>query len=76
MLFTVDANGSPLGIAATPTPEAAISLVRALHRVQASAVTEVRDTSSILARPASVSEAGVFERSALCGEVRLAAILF
>jgi hypothetical protein len=75
MLFTVDADGSPLGVAATATPEAAISLVRALHRAQESTVCELSGASSILARPASRSERGIFERSALSGEVRLAAIL-
>jgi hypothetical protein len=78
MLFTVDADGSPLGIAATQTPEAAVDLVRRLCRAQelaAEGEIGIRRSFRLSARASTISEEGMFRRSAMSGCVRLAGIL-
>jgi len=78
MLFTVDADGSPLGVALTQTPEAAMDLVRRLCRAQELAAEGdfgIRRVFKLSARAASESEERMFRRSAMSGCVRLAGIL-
>jgi hypothetical protein len=78
-LFTVDADGLPLGIAATPTAIAAIDLVRVLCRAQELAMIgeerAVQRRFALSARPSSEAEEGLFQKSAMSGGVRLAGIL-
>ena len=77
-LFTVDADGSPLGMAATPTAYAAIALVAALCRTQDRALAGKnvpRRNFALSVRRASPSEEQSFLKSSVAGGVRLAGIL-
>jgi hypothetical protein len=77
-LFTVDGDGSPLGIAATRTAEAAVDLVRLLcraHELAEEKEDEFRPVLKLSARPASAPEEQIFQKSQMAGSVRLAGIL-
>jgi len=76
-LFTVEADGSPLGIASTTTSEAAVSLVRRLCWVQEAAEgkCDFQPFFRLSVRPANASETGVFQKCTLSGGVRLACML-
>lgn len=77
-LFTVDADGSPLGIAATATPEAAADLVRRLCRAQELAMAHESTPHRVCmlsVRPSTLLEEAMFQRSAVSGGLRLAGIL-
>ena len=78
MLFVVDADGSPLGIASTQTPDAALELVKRLCRAQEIAAETKSEDSRVFklsARPATELEEGMFRRQEMSGCVRLAGIL-
>jgi hypothetical protein len=78
-LFTVDGDGTPLGIAAAPTQEAAIDLVRILCRAHerelANGIASFSTAFKLTARLSTTSEEEVFQRSSVSGGVRLAGIL-
>jgi hypothetical protein len=77
-LFTVDADGAPLGIAATATSDAAVDLVRRLCRAQELALADKNAAYRLLrlsVRASTPSEEELFHRAGVSGGVRLAGIL-
>jgi hypothetical protein len=78
MLFTIEADGAPLGIASTETPDAALKLVGRLCRAQeiaAEADGGTRRVFKLSARRATESEEGMFRRREVSGSIRLAGFL-
>jgi hypothetical protein len=77
-IFTIDGDGSPLGIASTATPRAAMSLMRQLcwaYEFAADEQSEFRQSPDSPHARLTASEEVMFQRAAVSGSVRLAGIL-
>lgn len=76
--YAVEANGQAIGIAAAPTPDAALGLIRSLLSAGERARADSKARMPVFSwsvRAANALEMASFDVASLAGEVRLAGIV-